>query len=518
MDPWKIPDSWSWVEASQIADIVGGGTPRTDDASNFDAGEIPWITPADLSGYRDKFIARGGRNITKKGLDNSGARLLPAGTVLFSSRAPIGYVAIASNPVSTNQGFKSFVLQPSVRPDYMYYYLQRAKELAVELSSGTTFREISGAKAALIPVPIAPYPEQARIVEEIEKQFTRLDAAVAALKRVQANLKRYRAAVLRAACEGRLVPTEAELARCEGRSYEPASELLKRILTMPQARWESKQLHRLKASGKSDSDDSWKNKYIPAPPLSVAPLPRLPEGWLWATTGQVGDVQLGRQRSPKHHSGTHMRPYLRVANVFEDRIDTSDILSMNFTPSEFTTFELKSGDVLLNEGQSLELVGRAALYRGEVPGACFQNTLIRFRPYAGVDAAFALLVFRSYLHNQRFQKIARWTTNMAHLGAGRLSAVEFPVPPLNEQLRIVAEADRRLSILNAIDKVLKASFKRADSLRQSILKEAFEGKLAVQNPSDEPANALLDRIRVDRKATHDSSPTVPRGRQKKTNA
>ncbi len=211
-EPWQVPESWVWVESREIAEIVGGGTPRTDEPANFDGGDVPWITPADLSGYKNKHISRGTRNITKKGLDNSGARLLPKGTVLFSSRAPIGYVAIASNPVSTNQGFKSFVLRPDIISDYAYYYLQRAKDLAIELSSGTTFREVSGAKAAVIPFPVAPPAEQKRIVDEIEKQFTRLDAAVAALKRVQANLKRYRASVLKAACEGRLVPTEAELA------------------------------------------------------------------------------------------------------------------------------------------------------------------------------------------------------------------------------------------------------------------------------------------------------------------
>ena len=147
---------------------------------------------------------------------------------------------------------------------------------------------------------------------------------------------------------------------------------------------------------------------------------------------QVGDIQLGRQRSPRHHSGTHMRPYLRVANVFEDRIDTSDVLQMNFTPSEFRTYELGYGDILLNEGQSLHLVGRPAMYRDEVPGACFQNTLVRFRPYNGLDPKFALIVFLAHLHSKRFQKIARWTTTMAHLGAARFSMVEFPLPPGKE--------------------------------------------------------------------------------------
>src|SRR5436309_706375 len=110
-------------------------------------------------------------------------------------------------------------------------------------------------------------------------------------------------------------------------------------------------------------------------------LPALPPGWCWAKVCEVGAVKLGRQRSPEHHTGDHMRPYLRVANVYEDRIDLSDVLEMNFTPEEFEQYQLRYGDILLNEGQSLEWVGRPAMYRDELPGSCFQNTLVRFRPH-----------------------------------------------------------------------------------------------------------------------------------------
>ena len=209
LEPWEIPDSWVWTKTAEVAVIVGGGTPKTSAPKNFEGGEIPWITPADLSGYKTKYIARGARNITEAGLNGSSARLLPANTVLFSSRAPIGYVAIASQPVTTNQGFKSFVLPKGIDPSFVYYYFLRAKETIESLGGGTTFKEISGATAATIPLALAPLAEQHRIVVEIETQFTRLDASVSALRRAQANLKRYRASVLKAACEGRLVPTEA---------------------------------------------------------------------------------------------------------------------------------------------------------------------------------------------------------------------------------------------------------------------------------------------------------------------
>ena len=164
---WEVPASWRWTAIGDVSTIIAGGTPKTSDPANFDGGEIPWITPADLSGYREKFIAHGARNITKKGLKSSSARMMPAGTVLFSSRAPIGYVAIASQPVTTNQGFKSFVLPDEIDPSYTYYYLQNSRELVESLSGGTTFKEISGANAARIPFAIAPSPSSGGLLRRL---------------------------------------------------------------------------------------------------------------------------------------------------------------------------------------------------------------------------------------------------------------------------------------------------------------------------------------------------------------
>ena len=187
----------------EVATIVGGGTPDTGVKENF-GGDIAWLTPADLSGYSSKVISRGTRSLTKRGYQDSGAQLMPAGSVLFSSRAPIGYVAIAANPISTNQGFKSFVPERELSSDFIYYYLLRAKPLATKLASGTTFLEISGKNAAIIPIPIPPPAEQTRIAAKLDELLSDLDAGVAALAGVRAKLKHYRAAVLKTAVEGAL--------------------------------------------------------------------------------------------------------------------------------------------------------------------------------------------------------------------------------------------------------------------------------------------------------------------------
>jgi type I restriction enzyme S subunit len=195
-----------------------------------------------------------------------------------------------------------------------------------------------------------------------------------------------------------------------------------------------------------------------------------------------------------------MRPYLRVANVFEDRIDTLDVMRMNFTPREFEIYRLEEGDILLNEGQSLELVGRPAMYRNEVPDCCFQNTLVRFRADHSVNRDYALIVFRAYFRMGQFQRIAKITTNLAHLGAHRFARLEFPLPPPGEQLEIVHEVDRRLSAADRLARKLDQQLARALNMRQSLLQDAFSGRLVPQNPEDEAASVLLGRIRVDREA------------------
>lgn len=147
---------------------MGGGTPKTNNPSFWD-GSIAWITPADLSRYEQMFISAGNRNITEKGLQGSSAQLLPAGSVLYSSRAPIGYVAITSNPIATNQGFKSVVPFVEGMSKYLYYCLKARTDDIAHRASGTTFKEISGSQMAETIIPLPPLNEQRSIVSMISE-------------------------------------------------------------------------------------------------------------------------------------------------------------------------------------------------------------------------------------------------------------------------------------------------------------------------------------------------------------
>ncbi|WP_177154022.1 restriction endonuclease subunit S [Streptomyces sp. 2131.1] len=207
--------------------------------------------------------------------------------------------------------------------------------------------------------------------------------------------------------------------------------------------------------------------------LQAMDVVRADPATVWRPVKEAGEVRLGRQRSPEHSEGEFMRPYLRVANVFDGFIDYSDVMSMNFNPVEQERYELQPGDILLNEGQSLELVGRSALYDGP-SGMFFQNTLVRFRTMT-VLPEFARLVFKHWLDTGAFADIAKKTTSIAHLGGDRFGAMLFPIPSEDAQhramtaVREVRDASRQIS-----QEVVKLK-----TLKKALMDDLLTGKVRV---------------------------------------
>jgi type I restriction enzyme S subunit len=167
--PFDVPESWEWCRLSSLGQIVGGGTPKTEKSDNWSNGSIPWLTPADMKNVHGKYVSRGERNISEQGLNSSSARMIPKNSIVYSSRAPIGYIAITSNPLCTNQGFKSIVPFDFDVVHYLYFcIIERTPEI-LSRASGTTFKEISGTEFGQTLVPLPPLAEQYRIVEQIEE-------------------------------------------------------------------------------------------------------------------------------------------------------------------------------------------------------------------------------------------------------------------------------------------------------------------------------------------------------------
>ena len=370
-----------------------------------------------------------------------------------------------------------------VLPEYLESFLRShdTKKRIDEMKTGISDSglNITLGRFKVLKVPIPPSAEQKRIVAKIEELFSELDKGIETLKTAKAQLAVYRKAMLKAACEGKLIPTEAELANAEGRSYETGEHLLQRILTERRKNW----------TGRGKYKD-------PALP-DTANLPELPEGWVWSTIDQLGEVQLGRQRSPKNVSKNFPTKYIRAANITEQGLRLADVLEMEFTPEERERFMLREGDIVLSEASgSASQVGKPAIWQNELALCCFQNTVIRLRPFV-VNSRFALTVLKHFYSNGIFAQIAGGV-GINHLGAEKFSVIPFPLPPLSEQKRIVEEFDRCLSIGEKMESSVWENIQKSEVLRQSILKKAFAGELVPQDPSDEPASVLLERIRSER--------------------
>jgi type I restriction enzyme S subunit len=364
-------------------------------------------------------------------------------------------------------------------------------------TSAITVKHLSSATVAEIPLPLPPRPEQHRIVEAIESYFTRLDDAVATLERVQRNLKRYRASVLKAAVEGRLVPTEAELARAEGRDYEPASVLLERILAERRRRWEENELAKMKAKGKTPKDDKWKAKYEqPAGPNSDE-LPELPQGWGWSSLGELFEVRVGATPSrakPEYWSGGI--PWVSSGEVSFCRVkETRETISEEGMRNSSTELN-PAGSVLLGMIGEGRTRGQAAIL--DLAACNNQNCAAIWVGDSGLPTEY---VYYFLMQQYEITRTRGSGNNQPALNKTRVQSIPIPLPPLGEARRIVAAISEQISLIDLLERESSRAVIRGARLRQSILKWAFEGRLVDQDPTDEPASALLERIKVERSAS-----------------
>ena len=305
-------------------------------------------------------------------------------------------------------------------------------------------------------IPLPPLPEQRRIVAEIEKQFTRLEAGVAALQRVQANLKRYRAAVLKAACEGRLVPTEAELAKTEKRNskFETGEALLARILAERRKNWQGR------------------GQYKEPATTATLKLPPLSEGWTWATVEQLGRATTGftPPKNDESFFGGDI-PFFKPSD-----------LDVGYNVREFrdslTEAGAEHGRVLPPLSILVTCIGATIGKTGLARVRCTTNQQINALtvPTELMSAEFVYWSFNSPFGQRQIIDKASATT-LPILNKSRFQALALPVPPLAEQTRIVAEVEQRLSVVEELEAAVFANLQRATRLRQSILQKAFSGKL-----------------------------------------
>lgn len=501
-----------WTEAT-IGDLVEslqyGLTAKADHAlqgprflriTDLDSGTIDWSTVP-------------GCVLSKSDVDKY--RLL-TDDIVFARTGSIEKAARIVNPPD-DAVFASYLIRgrPVVRDVARWLglfvgsvsYVNQAKGL----SAGIGRANVNAQNLARIRVALPPIFEQQRIVEVVDSYLSRLDDATASLERVQAKLKAYRASILKAGVEGRLVATEASLSRTENRSYEPAQALLARVLQERRDRWEEAELAKLARKRTVPRDDKWKFNYMEPMSPDVSLLPQLPKGWCWATIDQV---------CTKITDGEHLSPRTTQSGVFLLSAKDTREHGVVFDDPKFVSAadaqrfrkrcDPEKGDILMvSRGAT---VGRASVVQVDTM-FCLMGSVILLKVHPLVSSDYLNFNLRSTAVKGQMTVLSGSTAQQA-IYLRDLKTMPIALPPAPEQVRIAGQVSTALSLADQCASESTRAARRALRLRQAILKWAFGGKLVDQDPNDESAKALLARISSERAAvaaTEKSHSRKPRG-------
>lgn len=448
----EIPEGWASCKIADVTRIVSGSTPPSKDLTNFTTdGGIPWITPADLSGYKDIYINRGARNLSEKGFSACSATKIPPGSVLFSSRAPVGYVAIAANELTTNQGFKSFVLPDSLDSHFVYFYLKHIKPVAESMATGTTFKELSGSVTAQLPLLIAPLNEQRRIANKLIALLARVNACRDRLERIPRILERFRQVVLTAALSGQLTKD-----------------------------W---QLNRVEQSDFNTSNVS----------------------------GQLADFADVIDPNPSHRYPSYVGgtiPLLATEQM--SGLNNWDISSAKLTTLDFYEARKLAHD-FLDDDIIFARKGRLGLARNPPPNSryVFSHTVFIIRSKTDKILPSYLLWFL------RQQWCVDWlllemnsNAGVPTLGKSVMERLPITIPDYTEQQEIVRCIEKLYAYAEYVESRYQNALTRVQQLTPTSLSKAFRGELVPQDPNDEPASVLLERIQAERAAQPDKPKRV----------
>lgn len=444
----NLPEGWDVARYDHVYLSASNGTggSQNKEGEGIPVSRIETIANENVDYQRIGFLSKYDETKVEK-------HKLAIGDILFShinSPIHLGKTAIYDGKHTLYHGInllRIVVDRRAVLPEIFNWhckYTRTLGEFSLRAQHAVNQSSLNQKKLGEFELPLPPLAEQKVIADKLDTLLAQVETSKVRLERIPQILKTFRQSVLAAAVSGKLT-------------------------------------------------EEWRGGS---------------KNWTYPKIKQVGMVQLGRQRSPKYHIGENMKPYLRVQNVFEDFIDTSDVMLMEFSSEDFKKYRLKYGDILLNEGQSPKFLGRPAIYRNELEDACFTNTLIRFQASDLTSPEYALIVFRNHMHSGRYISEGTITTNIAHLGSGRFGNVEFPLPPKEEQTEIVRRVEELFAFADRTEEKANAALDRVNNLTQSILAKAFRGELTADwraaNPDlisgDNSAEALLVKIKAEREA------------------
>lgn len=488
--PFSIPETWVWVRLDQIGAVVGGGTPSASNHTNFtQPGDgIPWLTPADLGGYSEMFISRGARDLTEKGLADGSAKLMPEGTVLFTSRAPIGYVAIASNPISTNQGFKSIVPFDPACSRYIALAMRTFADEIDAKAPGTTFKEVSGKIVAAIPFPLPPLAEQKRIVAKVDELMALCDALEAGTREgMAAHEKLVRELLATLVNSTDADDLAANWSGIEAHfdtlfTTEESIEALKRTIVDLAVRGKlvrqdtndepaSRLLTRIGAARASLVSTGKMRRQPELPPLTADEcLFSIPDNWVATRLQSVIDVRDGTHDSPKDASGVDTYPLVTSKDFKDGKIifetarrisaeDHNEIAQRSLVERDDILFSMIGGNI-----------GNQVQVDTDEPFSIKNVALFKYYSKDLTDPSFVKL-FTENLATRLQAEASGGAQPFVSLGYFR--KLFFALPPIAEQKRI----SRRVAELMEVTTALTACMRDGDLIK-AYLAEAASEKVA----------------------------------------
>ncbi len=486
----QIPSGWKYTYIKNVAELLRGVTYTKSVASKVPKTDyLPVLRANNINDEInfEKLVYVPQKNIKSVQLIRTGDVIIAMSS---GSKHLVGKAAQAR--IDIEGGFGAFcgLIRPSkiLNNKYFGYFFQSPayRKSIQRHSSGININNLRRSHIEDLSIPISPLSEQHRIVTKIEELLTRLAAGVEALKQVQAQLRRYRQSVLKAAVEGRLTAEWREQHKDE---LEPADKLLERILKERRENWEAEQLATYRAKGK-EPPKNWQSKYKEPTPPDTTDLPELSEGWIWVTFGHIGELNRGKSKhrprnDPKLYGGKY--PFVQTGDIRQANKFIRDY------SQTYNEVGLKQSRLWPKGTLCITIAANIADTAILDIDACFPDSVVGFMP-----KLFCNVFFIEYYLRTAKENLERYApaTAQKNINLKILNELAVPLPTESEQKQIVNDVDRLFSIADEVEKIMKDELVRSNNLHRSILKRAFEGKLVPQDPSDEPASVLLERIKV----------------------
>lgn len=500
----KLAANWAWSTLGEVTQLINGFAFKP---SDWGARGLPIVRIQNLTDPTKNF------NFSTRQID---PRLhINFGDILVSWSATLDVFYWRAGHALLNQHIFRAVPYSSMSRIFTFYLLKYSiEELKIsEHIHGSTMRHVNRGPFLAHSVPIPPKAEQQRIADKLDQLFSQIEKGEENLRRVEALVERYRQSVLKAAVTGELT---REWRQANSGKGETGEQLLQRILKARRETWEAAELAKLKARGKSPKNDSWKQKYKEPEPPDTSDLPELPEGWIWASLDQLVVGELTNGLSIRGSDTPPGVPALKLDALSEHGLDTSRRRYLQVSETRAKALSIRKGDLLISRANgSLRLLARARLV-GEIRETIiFPDTIIRARlPVFGDLADLVVAIWESPLLRDQIAAKAKTSAGIWKVSQSDLRGLVLPLPGEDECGAICASLDKHVARADLASASCEQEIGRVKGLRQSILRDAFSGRLVPQDPKDEPANVLLERIAAERAAQDAERPK--RGRRTKS--